>query len=69
MSKINNTTNKEKKQYHHLTKEDRVKIELFLNQKDSKGKRLFNNTYIANNLGFHKSTISKELRKKGKKCI
>jgi len=30
------------------------------------GKRLFNNTYIANYLGVHKSTISRELRKRRK---
>lgn len=66
MSKINNTTTKIKKQYHHLTLNDRIKIELLINQKDKKGKRLFNNTYIANFLGVHKATISRELRKRRK---
>ncbi len=35
-----------------------------IEQKDFKGKRLFNNTYIANYLGVHKSTISRELKKR-----
>ena len=33
-----------------------------MEQKDKKGKRLFNNTYIANYLGVHRSTISRELK-------
>ena len=66
MSQINNTLKKEKKQYHHLTKDDRLKIEILLNQKDSKGNRLFNNTYIAQALEVNKSTISRELRKRRK---
>lgn len=33
------------------------------------GKRLFNNTYIANYLNVHKSTISRELRKRRKEKI
>lgn len=33
-----------------------------INQKDENGKRLFNNTYIANCLEVHKSTISRELK-------
>ena len=66
MSKSNNTTFTLKKQYHHLKKEDRIKIELLINQKDKDGKRLFNNTYIANTLGVHKTIISRELRKRRK---
>ena len=66
MSKKDNTTIKIKKQYHHLTKEDRIKIELLINQKNENGKRLFNNTYISKILGVHKSTISRELRKRRK---
>ena len=54
MSKNNNTLNQKEKQYHHLTKNDRIKIESLINQKDKNGKRLFNNTYIANYLGVHK---------------
>ncbi len=56
----------QKKQYRHLKKEDRVKIEFLINQKDKNGKRLFNNTYIANYLKVHKSTISRELRNRRK---
>ena len=66
MSANNNTTNIYKKQYRHLNKNDRIKIESLINQKDENGKRLFNNTYIANYLGVHKSTISRELRKRRK---
>ena len=66
MSTNNNTTNNNKKQYRHLNKNDRVKIESLINQKDENGKRLFNNTYIANYLGVHKATISRELRKRRK---
>ena len=66
MSANNNTTNIYKKQYRHLNKNDRIKIESLINQKDENGKRLFNNTYIANYLGVHKSTISRKLRKRRK---
>lgn len=66
MSKNNNTLNQKEKQYRHLTKNDRIKIESLINQKDKNGKRLFNNTYIANYLGVHKSTISRELRNRKK---
>lgn len=66
MSVNNNTTNIKEKQYRHLRKDDRIKIESLINQKDENGKRLFNNTYIANYLGVHKSTISRELKKRRK---
>lgn len=68
MSKNNITTNNDKNQgkYHHLTRENRITIESLINQKDANGKRLFNNTYIANYLGVNKSTISRELRKRRK---
>ena len=66
MSVNNNTTNIKEKQYRHLIKDDRIKIESLINQKDENGKRLFNNTYIANYLGVHKSTISRELKKRRK---
>lgn len=64
MSKINNTLKFKKNQYHHLTEADRNKIQALINQKDNKGKRLFNNSYIANYLGVHRSTISRELNKR-----
>ena len=69
MSDTNNTTKLKKKQYHHLTKEQRVQIEILLNQKDKKGKRLFSNSYIANAIGVNKSTISRELRNRIKSKI
>ena len=61
MSKANNTIKRKENQYHHLTEHDRSKIQALLEQKDSNGKRLFNNSYIANYLGVHRSTISREL--------
>ena len=64
MSENNNTTNIKEKQYRHLRKDDRIKIESLINQKDENGKRIFNNTYIANYLGVDKSTISRELNKR-----
>ena len=63
MSMKNNTVNLEKKQYRHLTYDERVKIEFMLNEKDENGKRLYSNTDIANKLGVHKSTISRELKR------
>ena len=69
MSEANNTIKLKKNQYKHLTKEDRCKIEALINQIDENGKRQFNNTYIANYLGVHKSTISRELRKRIKSKI
>ena len=69
MSETNNTTKAKEKQYHHLTKEDRAKIETLVNQKDENGNRLFNNTYIANYLVVDKSTISRELRNRIKSKI
>lgn len=66
MSEENNTTKMIKKQFRHLNKEDRIKIESLINQKDQNGKWLFNNTYIAEYLGVHKSTFSRELRKRRK---
>jgi len=53
----NNTTNTSKKLYKHLTKEDRIKIELLHHQG-------WNKTKIADFIGVHKSTISRELRKR-----
>ena len=67
MSKNNNTLNQKEKQYRHLTKNDRIKIESLINQKDKNGKRLFNNSYIANYLGVHRSTISRELKNRKKR--
>lgn len=64
MSKANNTSKLKENQYHHLTEKDRTIIQTLVNQKDKNGKRLFNNTYIANYLGVHRSTISRELNKR-----
>ena len=64
MSNTNNTTKKKKKQYHHLTKDDRKVIETLASQKDDKGERMFNNSYIAKYIGVDRSTISRELNKR-----
>ena len=63
MSTANNTTKINKIQYHHLTLNDRAKIQSLIEQKDDSGKRLFNNTYIAKYMGVNKSTISRELKR------
>ena len=52
-----------------LTQDDRAKIQSLIEQKDKNGKRLFSNSYIANYIGVHKSTISRELRKRIKSKI
>lgn len=64
MSRKDNTTNCKEKQYHHLTETNRATIQALIEQKDENGKRLFNNSYIANYIGVNKSTISRELRKR-----
>ena len=64
MSNTNNTQKKKENQYHHLTENDRATIQALIEQKDKNGKRLFNNSYIANYLGVHRSTISRELKKR-----
>ena len=69
MSETNNTTKMKGNQYHHLTYEDRCKIEILVSQKDLNGKRMFNNSYIAKAIGVNRSTISRELRKRIKSKI
>lgn len=69
MSMENNTTKCSKKQYHHLTLDDRIRIEFMLSQKTNEGKRLYSNTDIARELGVHKSTISRELKNRIKSKI
>ena len=69
MSKRNNTIKKKENQYHHLKETDRAIIQSLIEQKDENGRRLFSNTYIANYLGVHKSTISRELRNRIKSKI
>ena len=62
MSKTNITSKIKKNQYHHLKESDRNKIQALVSQKDKNGKRLFSNSYIANYLGVHRSTISRKLK-------
>lgn len=63
MSETNNTIKMKKNQYHHLTKDDRSKIQSLIEQKDETGKRIFSNSYIADYIGVNKSTISRELKR------
>lgn len=63
MSETNNTTKLKKNQYHHLTKDDRTKIQSLIEQVDENGKRIFNNSYIAKYIGVNRSTITRELRR------
>jgi len=69
MTNANCTSNKKKKQYQHLTKEQRIKLEILINVKDNAGKRLYNQSKIANMLAVHKSTVSRELRQRIKSKI
>ena len=69
MSVKDNNTKSEKNQYHHLTKDDRIKIEFMLNQKDENGKRLYSNSKIAKELGVNKSTIGREIKNRIKSKV
>jgi len=62
MSKEDNNTKKEKKQYHHITYKERVTIEVMYYMVDENGKKIYTISEIARQLGFHKSTISREVR-------
>ena len=55
MSCTNNNTRNKENQYIHLTLNQRNKIEALINQKDATGKRIFNNSYIADYLGVHQT--------------
>ena len=59
MSKSNNTLKRKKNHYYHLKESDHFKIQALFSQKNKNGQKLFNNSYIANYLGFHRSTISR----------
>ena len=62
MSVKDNNIKNEKNQYHHLTKDDRIKIEFMLSQKDDNGNRLYSNAKIANELGVHKLDLGQVFR-------
>lgn len=65
MSKKNNNIKSEKNQYFkQLTRDDRAKIELMLSMKDENGNRLYNQSDIARELHVHRSTISRELKRR-----
>ena len=63
MSETNNTIKLKKNQYHHLTKNDRAKIQSLVEQVDENGKRIFSNSYIARYIKVDKSTITRELKR------
>ena len=69
MSEKNITIKTNKKQYHHLSKDERIKIETLVSQVDINGKRLYSNKYIANYIGVDKSTIGRELKNRIKSKI
>lgn len=62
MSEANNTTKKNKKQYHHLNREKRIKIETLVSIKDENGKRVYSNSDIARIIGVNRSTVGRELK-------
>lgn len=65
MSKKNNNIKRSKNQcFKQLTRDDRAKIELMLNMKDENGNRLYNQSDIARELHVHRSTISRELKRR-----
>lgn len=65
MSKKNNNINGQKNQrFKQLTRDDRAKIELMVNMKDESGNRLYNQSDIARELHVHRSTISRELKRR-----
>lgn len=64
MSKTNNTLKSTKKQYSHLSRDQRCQIEALVHQKDENGRRLYTNVYIAEYIGVSPSTISREFRKR-----
>jgi len=63
MSETNNTIKSKKNQYHHLTKDDRAKIQSLVEQVDENGKRVFSNSYIARYIKVDRSTITRELKR------
>ena len=63
MSETNNTIKSKKNQYHHLTKDDRAKIQSLVEQVDDNGKRIFSNSYIARYIKVDRSTITRELKR------
>ena len=69
MSKENYKGKNDKKQYHHLTRDQRAQIEILVNEKDENGIRIYSNADIAEKLGVHRSTIWRELKYRVKSKI
>ena len=69
MSKENYKEKNDKKQYHHLTRDQRAQIEILVNEKDENGIRIYSNADIAEKLGVHRSTIWRELKYRVKSKI
>lgn len=62
MSNTNNKLKTEKKQYRHLNRDQRAKIELLVNEVDENGKRINSNADIAKKIGVDRTTIWRELK-------
>lgn len=62
MSQENNKLKIKKNQYHHLTRDQRAKIEILVNEKDERGKRIYSNDDIAKKLKVNRTTIWRELK-------
>ena len=62
MSQENNKLKTKKNQYHHLTRDQRAKIEILVNEKDERGKRIYSNDDIAKKLKVNRTTIWRELK-------
>ena len=69
MSNKNNNAKTKKNQYKHLTRDDRAKIEILVNEKNIDGKRKYSNADIARKIGVHRSTIGRELKNRIKSKI
>ena len=69
MTNTNCTKKNKKKQYKHLTHEQRIKIETLINIKVEFNKQAYNQSQIAEIVGVDKSTICRELRKRIKSKI
>lgn len=69
MSKENYNGKNVKNQYHHLNRDQRVQIEILINEKDENGKRKYFNADIAAKLKVYRTTIWQEINKRIKSKI
>jgi len=68
MTNANCNAKTKKKQYHHLSKNQRVQIQTLIDLNESSNEK-YTITEIAKIIGVHKSTVSRELRKRIKSKI